>query len=63
MLELMLLSTKMTLQSSTKMVLVIVPPKTAQNSEEGFSEMLSSFSYLDRSQEIKMGFEVTNHTA
>ncbi len=36
--------------------LVIVPPKTIQNSQEGFNELLSS---LDRSQEIKIGLEAT----
>lgn len=41
--------------------LVIVPPKTIQNSEEGFNELLSSLSSLDRSQEIKIGLEATGH--
>ena len=39
--------------------LVIVPPKTIQNSQEGFNELLSSLSSLDRSQEIKIGLEAT----
>ena len=41
--------------------LVIVPPKTIQNSQEGFNELLSSLSSLDRSQEIKIGLEATGH--
>ena len=41
--------------------LVIVPPKTIQNSEEGFNELLSSLSSLDRSQGIKIGLEATGH--
>ena len=41
--------------------LVIVPPKTIQNSEEGFNELLSSLFTLDRSQEIKIGLEATGH--
>ena len=41
--------------------LVIVPPKTIQNSLEGFSQLLASISSLDRSQGIKIGFEATGH--
>lgn len=41
--------------------LVIVPPKTIQNSEEGFNELLSSLLLLDRSQGIKIGLEATGH--
>lgn len=41
--------------------LIIVPPKTIQNSQEGFNERLSSLSSLDRSQEIKIGLEATGH--
>ena len=41
--------------------LVIVPPKTIQNSQEGFNELLSSLSSLDRSQGIKIGLEATGH--
>lgn len=40
---------------------VIVPPKTIQNSEEGFHELLSSLLALDRSQGIKIGLEATGH--
>ncbi len=41
--------------------LVIVPPKTIQNSQEGFNELLSSLLTLNRSQEIKIGLEATGH--
>ncbi len=41
--------------------LVIVPPKTIQNSKEGFNELLSSLLTLDRSQGIKIGLEATGH--
>ena len=41
--------------------LVIVPPKTIQNSLEGFGQLLTSISSLDRSQGIKIGFEATGH--
>lgn len=41
--------------------LVIVPPKTIQNSEEGFNGLLSSLLALDRSQGIKIGLEATGH--
>ena len=34
--------------------LVIVPPKTIQNSLEGFSQLLASISSLDRSQGINI---------
>ena len=40
---------------------VIVPPKTIQNSKEGFNDLLSSLLALDRSQEIKIGLEATGH--
>ena len=41
--------------------LVIVPPKTIQNSLEGFDQLLASISNLDCSQGIKIGFEATGH--
>lgn len=41
--------------------LVIVPPKTIQNSEEGFHEPLSSLLTLNRSQGIKIGLEAAGH--
>lgn len=41
--------------------LVIVPPKTISNSQEGFNDLLVTLSSLDRSQKIKIGLEATGH--
>lgn len=41
--------------------LIVVPPKTISNSQEGFNDLLVALSSLDCSQEIKIGLEATGH--
>ncbi len=40
---------------------VIVPPKTIQNSQEGFNDLLATLTSLDSSQRIKIGLEAAGH--